>query len=237
MIQHISVSRVLVAVGIVLLIAPALAPVQAMYFHETRVGTTANGTELEAHGVSVIAYEDLSPRGQELYVEALRHHGEYAVPVGEGAPGDFHYVTNRDSADDAGPRERRPGTIAIERPPDADLPPADEPTEAVDRARERAERARAERERAEATPSDGRTSTENATAGNETDAPGTVTTPSMEERRQQMEEQRQEIARYDLMSTRIGPPPLTASSNLVRLLSVVAGVLAIGVGGYLTSRP
>ena len=62
MIQHISISRVLVALGIVLLIAPALAPVQAMHFHDTGAGTTANGTELEEHGVRVVAYADLSER-------------------------------------------------------------------------------------------------------------------------------------------------------------------------------
>ncbi|MFD1586119.1 hypothetical protein ACFR9U_03930 [Halorientalis brevis] len=234
MIQHISVSRVLVAIGIVLLIAPALAPVQAMHFHNTGAGTTANGTELEEHGVRVVAYENLSERGQELYVRALRNHGQYAVPLGQGAPDDFHYVTNQDSDDDAGPSERRPGTIAIERPPDADLPPADEPSYHAEEARERAERAqeRAERKQAEATPADG-----TATAGNETATPATEPTPSSEERQEQLAEQRREIERYDLMETRTGPPPLTASSNLVRLLSVVVGVLAIGVGGYLTSRP
>src|SRR6056297_2888247 len=195
MIQHISISRVLVALGIVLLIAPALAPVQAMHFHDTGAGTTANGTELEEHGVRVVAYEDLSERGQELYVEALRNHGQYAVPLGEGAPDDFHYVTYQDSEDNADPSERRPGTIAIERPPDADLPPADEPSYHAEEARERA-RERADREQVEATPADG-----NATAGNETATPATEPTPSVEDRQQQLAEQKREIERYDLMST------------------------------------
>lgn len=239
MIQHISVSRILVGLGIVLLIAPALAPVQAMHFHDTRAGTTANGTELETHGVRVIPYEDLSERGQELYVKALENNGEYAVPTGEGAPDDFHYVTDRDSSDNSGPRERRPGMIAIERPPDADLPPADEPVRAAEEALERAEREREARERTGAPPGAerGSSGSETATDDNETAAPRSEDTPSEEERRKQLEKHRQEIARYDMMNTRTGPPPLTAMPNLVRLLSTVGGVLALGIGGYLSSRP
>jgi hypothetical protein len=195
-----SPSGVVVALGIVLLVTPAFFPVQQLLFHETRAGTVGNESQLERDGYEIVAYENLSERGKTVYVRALENGGQYAVPVGEGAP-EFDY-----SGEDPGARTR-PGSVVIERPPDAaDLPDADEPVEAVDRARERA------RERAERNPD------------------ADVTTPDFEERRR-------EIARYDLIETRLDSPPLTASANLVRLLSALGGVLCIGVGGYRAARP
>ncbi|WP_136717416.1 hypothetical protein [Halorientalis salina] len=214
MIRDLPLARVLVALGIVMLVVPALVPVQPILFHETRAGTTANGTQLEANGVDVIAYENLSERGQELYVAALRNGGSYTVPKGSGAS-DFEYASAADEAEDAR-AQRLAGTVAIERPPDADLPPADEPVGAA----EREQRRQQERQR----------TTNESASGNETSSKANQSTPSIEERRQQ-------IARYDLMSTRTDSPPLTAGQNLVRLLASVVGVVAIGVGGYLSSRP
>jgi hypothetical protein len=214
MIRDLPLARGLVALGIVMLVVPALVPVQPILFHETRAGTTANGTQLEANGVDVIAYENLSERGQELYVAALRNGGSYTVPQGSGAS-DFEYASAAADRGDGSVR-RFAGTIAIERPPDADLPPADEPVGAAERERRRQQ----ERER---------TANESA-SGNESSVQENRTTPSIEEHRQQ-------IARYDVMSTRTDSPPLTAGQNLVRLLASVVGVVAIGIGGYLSSRP
>jgi len=217
MTRHVTLPRVLVAIGIALLVAPALVPVQPMLFHDTGPQTAANATQLQEAGVEIIAYEDLSERGQRLYVESLRTRGEYAVPVGEGAP-EFDYDDETDRDD---PRTRRmSGNIAIERPPNASLPPADEPTQMAEQLQER-QRAREQ--------ASGGTSSSDPTAGNAT-AEENRTTPSIEDRERQ-------IARYDLMSTRTGSPPLTAGPNVVRLLSVVVGVVAIGVGGYYASRP
>ncbi|MFB6178568.1 MAG: hypothetical protein ABEI77_02455 [Halorientalis sp.] len=219
---RVSLAHVLAAIGLVLLVVPALVPVQPVLYHDTRGGATYNRTQLEAHGVRVVAYENLSARGKEIYRQALLHHGVYTVPVGQGAS-EFNYSTS------ATQRRGRPagGGIAIERDPNAtNLPPADEPLRA---ARYEQRRAQAQaRKRAGAEQSGG-----NDTAGNDT----RTATPSRAERQRQLEQRRRQIARYDLMETHQGSPPLTASSNLARLLSVVVGVLAIGVGGYRASRP
>lgn len=198
-----AISRVLLGVGIVALVVPALIPVQPLLYHDTEPGAPVNRTQLEAEGVTVIPYENLSERGKELYEQALRTRGAYGVPRGEGAP-DFDYPEGRDPADQDSDRPGRPRFegVAIERPNDTTLPEADEPVEYADRPREPPE-----------------------TEQNESRA---------EQRRQQRREQ---IARYDLMTTRTGPPPITNSANLVRLLSVLVGVIAVGTGGYLESRP
>lgn len=193
-------STVLVACGIALVVAPALFPIQPVLSHDTRRGTIDNRTELERQGFEIIAYENLSERGQELYVRTLTNGGEYRVPRGEGAP-DFTYHTPGDPDTAESHRERRTRRgVVIERPAEADLPPADEPLRAAEDRHEAAE------ER------------------------GTADGPSVEERRRQ-------IARYDLMTTRTTRPPLTARSSLARLLSVVLGVLTLGVGGYLRAQP
>lgn len=123
-----TLSLALVAVGIALLVTPALVPAQQLRYHETGAGTTADRAQLQEEGYQVVAYENLSTRAQDLYVRALRDGGEYAVPVGEGAP-DFNYTTRTDVRG-----------IVIERPPDGDLPPADEPTHMAEYARDDGER-------------------------------------------------------------------------------------------------
>lgn len=211
---------VLVVLGIVLLVGPALFPVQPVLYHDTSDRAIGNATELEAAGITIVAYENLSERGQQLYVASLRADGEYSVPVGAGAP-EFAYPTPAELGAVEDYRQRQSMTrIAIERPPDADLPPADEPVQfAEDRVRNERERDR----RSESDP-------EGDPEGERTGTPGTETGPTVEEMRQQ-------IARYDLMSTRTDRPPLTASPNLLRLLSAVLGIVAVGTGGYLHSRP
>ncbi|WP_246986782.1 hypothetical protein [Halorientalis marina] len=218
--DRVTLAHALVAVGVVLLVVPALAPVQQYRVHDTRGGTTADRAELEESGIEVVAYENLSDRGQELYRETLENGGRYTVPIGQGAP-DFDYgAEDRDDGrGPTGPSVRRSGTIAIERPPDADLPPADEPVEAVARAREREA---AERERARERDGDRRTSTGNGTA--------TPTTPDYDE-------MRETITRYDMMQTTTDSPPLSDTANLLRLFPALVGVLCLGVGGYRSSLP
>ncbi|MFC6755955.1 hypothetical protein ACFQER_03560 [Halomicroarcula sp. GCM10025894] len=77
---------VLLVLGVTALLGPALFPVQQVLYHETRAGTMADGPELRAEGYTVIEYENLSERGKEIYVDALRSpDGAYTVPVGQGA--------------------------------------------------------------------------------------------------------------------------------------------------------
>lgn len=206
----------LLVVGVVALLVPALFPVQQVLFHETGPGTTANESELEAQGYTVIEYENLSERGQEIYLAALRSPNRaYTVPAGQGAS-EFPYngaddlgETNRSEAYE---ERRRLTSIVIERPDDADLPPPDEP---VDRIRSEPER------REEAAASGGETATPVDTAS----------------RQRQLEQQRQVAARYDLLTVRQGTPPATHGGTLLRLASVLFGAVSIGVGGYLRSRP
>ncbi|MFB6165909.1 MAG: hypothetical protein ABEJ31_12185 [Haloarculaceae archaeon] len=197
-----SLSGALVLVGIVLLVGPALLPVQPMLYHDTRLGQPGNASELRERGFEVVPYENLSERGQALYVATLEHGGEYAVPQGQGAS-DFAYPKPSDRRVER-PRGRvdvedRYRGIAIERPADdAGLPPADEPVRLARRERPPGERGG-----------------ENAS----------------------VEQRRREIARYDLLRTRTDLPPLSATPNVVRLLSVALGAVAIGAGGYRRSRP
>jgi hypothetical protein len=131
----------LVLLAAVLYIVPPLVPVDPHMTHDTRGSVVGNESQIEAEGHQVVAYEELSPRGQELYVKTLRNDGEYSVPLGDGAP-DFDYPTERelDNVDDHREREQL-ASVVIERPPDADLPPADEPVEQI-----RAERREQEQE-------------------------------------------------------------------------------------------
>lgn len=204
----------LVVVGVVMLVAPALAPVQPVLYHDTREGTTENETQLEQQGFTVVAYGNLSERGQELYVETLRNGGEYTVSQGAGAS-EFAYPTPGELGEvDDYPERRALTTVVVERPPDAEtLPPSDEPVEfAEDIAERREERRQRAREAGEPTPEP------------DPDRPS-------------VEEFRQQIARYDMMSTRTASPPLTATGPLLRLLSAGLGIVAIGVGGYRRSLP
>lgn len=127
MIRKSTLPVALVVLGVALLLTPALFPVQQMLYHESRAGTTADRAQLEEDGYDVIAYEDLSERGRELYVASLRHDGPYTVPVGEGAD-EFNYTA----------RDHLRGVV-IERPADSDLPPADEPVERAEFERHEAE--------------------------------------------------------------------------------------------------
>lgn len=129
MIRRHTLTAALAVLGIALLVAPALFPLQPVLYHDTRPGTTGNASELRADGHDVVHYDDLSARGQELYVRTLREDGQYFVPKGQGAA-DFAYPALRelDGYEDHR-RERLRRTVVIERPPNAtDLPPADEDT-------------------------------------------------------------------------------------------------------------
>lgn len=214
-------TRALVLLGAVLLVAPALVPIQPVLYHDTRHGTVDDRAELEAQGYEVVAYENLSARGQELYVATLRAGGEYYVPLGAGAD-EFPYPSPSELRDVRDYRQRSTlGRIVIERPTDGDLPPADEPL----RAAERPGKPGGDRDRErDGTPGDG----ERATPADR--ERGTEDDRSVEERRQQ-------IARYDVVETRTDLPPLEAPASLLRLLSVVGGVLALGIGGYLGAQP
>lgn len=117
----------LVALAAVLFVVPALFPVQPMLMHDTGVSVNAPPAELEEQGYAVVAYENMSDRGQELYRETLERGGEYTVPQGTGAP-EFGYPTaeerRRAYENDT---QTRPGAVVIERPADdGSLPPADE---------------------------------------------------------------------------------------------------------------
>lgn len=117
----------LVVLGIVLFAVPALFPVQSVLVHNTSPGTFGGPDQLEEEGIEIIAYENMSDRGQELYRDTLEAGGEYRVQSGDGAP-EFSYPTAGERTDARRERpDRRPGVVAIERPEDGDLPRADEP--------------------------------------------------------------------------------------------------------------
>jgi len=188
----------LVAAGVVLLLVPSLAPVQQVLYHETGPGTVENGTTLEREGFTVVEYEELSDRGQELYGRALRNGGRTTVPVGHGAS-DFPYLAESELAEYENYEEReRARSVVIERPDGSDLPPADEPLRAAEY------RVREDGENEQSTPSEA-----------------------------EIQQRESEIARYDVMATYSGEPPLNGTQHLLRLLALLAGVVAIGTGGYL----
>lgn len=121
------VGAALVVLAVALFVAPALVPVQPLLVHDTGRTTNAGPTELRQEGTRIVAYENLSERGQELYVATLEHGGEYRVAQGEGAP-DFSYPNEsqyRAALEDSG-GEARPGTVVVARPVDGSLPDADE---------------------------------------------------------------------------------------------------------------
>jgi len=119
-----TVGTALVVLAVVLFTVPAFFPVQPMLAHYTGDTAPAPPDELRQQGYDIVAYENLSERGQELYVTTLEHDGEYRVPVGEGAA-EFGYLTDEEvrASYENG---TEPGVV-IERPEDAgDLPPSDE---------------------------------------------------------------------------------------------------------------
>ena len=200
MTRYTTFTGALVVLGIALLVTPALFPLQPVSYHDTGRSVMGNESQIEQEGLEIVTYENLSERGQELYVRTLRSGGEHSVPMGEGAS-DFRYPTTAELREVQNYTARNElETIVIERPPNATLPPADEPVERAEHMVQREE--------------------ERETASNRTEV-----------------EIRRQIARYDAMTTRTEKPPLTAPSSLLRLLSAVVGVLAIGTGGYLLTKP
>lgn len=117
----------LVVLAVILFTVPAFFPVQAILTHDTGPVTFDSREQIEEAGTEIVAYENMSERGQELYVETLEAGGKYSVSPGQGAS-DFEYPTSgeRAQAMEENP-DQRPGVIVIERPDDTDLPPADEP--------------------------------------------------------------------------------------------------------------
>jgi hypothetical protein len=117
----------LVVLAAVLFVVPAFFPVQPMLMHDTERSANAPPAELEAEGLEIVAYENMSDRGKELYRTTLERDGEYSVPQGEGAT-EFDYPTaeeRRQAYENDAPS--RPGAIVIERPADdSSLPESDE---------------------------------------------------------------------------------------------------------------
>jgi hypothetical protein len=211
------IAAALLVVGAILLIAPAVMPVQQILLHEAEGPLLIERAELEERGVEVVAYENLSDRGKELYEQTLRNDGSYRIPAGQGAT-DFQYRTELDADEESEPRQRfGPRVVAIERPEDGDLPTLD---------RGVPERRPPNSEPREASEASGETDGE----------PGDTTATSTDETGNQSPEQREETE-YTLLRTSYGQPPLTDSGNLLRFVSVLAGVVMLGSGGYLRSKP
>ncbi|WP_227133813.1 hypothetical protein [Halorubellus salinus] len=80
--------------------------------------------DARAQNFTVRYYENLTERGQALYVNALENDGTYAVPVGEGAS-DYAYPTDAELPDEDA-AALRASTVVVVRPANASLPPADE---------------------------------------------------------------------------------------------------------------
>ncbi|MFC6954299.1 hypothetical protein [Halorubellus litoreus] len=206
-------SHALLAVGLLLLVAPAFAPLQPVLEHDTRRGTFENESVLEEEGYRVVEYEALSERGKALYVQTLQNEGTYTVPTGEGAS-DFRYPTEAE-VDAQGSYEARVelSHVVIERPENASLPPADEDVEhAVEIVKER-QQAREDRE------GEGRTT---STASRTTRSEAEI---------------RRQVARYDVMQTRTTKPGVTSQPAVLRFGAAALGIVLVGVGGYLTARP
>jgi hypothetical protein len=121
------VGTALVVLALVLFVVPAIFPVGSMLVHDTSRSTSAPPAELRQQGVPIVAYENLTDRGKDVYVETLERNGEYRVAVGEGAPA-FVYPTDaeRQAAFESDNRTAA-GEVVIERPEnDESLPRAEE---------------------------------------------------------------------------------------------------------------
>ncbi|WP_424019407.1 hypothetical protein ACOZ4N_08030 [Halorientalis pallida] len=218
MISRSRISAAFLVVGAVLLIAPALAPVQPVLYHEVDGPLITEKSALEERGVDVIAYENLSDRGKDLYERALRNGGDYQVPAGQGAS-DFQYRTELEADDESEPRRRfGPRVIAIERPEDSDLPTLDE--RVPDRR-----------------PPDSEPDEAAGTGSSETVGESSNTTETPADGTGDRPPEQQEENEYTLLRTSLGQPPLTDSGNLLRFVAVLAGVVMLGSGGYLRSKP
>jgi len=121
------VGAALVLLAVVLFVVPAFFPVQPTLVHDTRDTVPGDPEMIREEGYGIVAYENLSERGQELYERTLENGGEYRISQGEGAP-DFAYPTDAERrAAFRNDSSERPGGIVIERPEDdAGLPPAGE---------------------------------------------------------------------------------------------------------------
>ena len=116
----------LIVLAVVLFVGPAVFPVQPVLIHDTDRTTRDSPSELREQGVPVVAYENLSERGQEVYVAALEGE-DYRVGRNAGAP-DFQYPTSAERRE-AFEADNMSGTgmVVIERPEDDSvLPPPDE---------------------------------------------------------------------------------------------------------------
>jgi hypothetical protein len=116
----------LVVLAVVLFVVPAVFPVQPVLIHDTDRSTRDSPSELREQGIPVVAYENLSERGQEVYVAALESE-DYRVGRNAGAP-DFQYPTSAERRE-AFEADNISGTgmVVIERPEDDSvLPPPDE---------------------------------------------------------------------------------------------------------------
>jgi len=122
-----TIGTALVVLAIVLFVVPAVFPVQPMLTHDTRSSTNAPPAELRQQQIQVVTYENLSDRGQELYVETLEHDGEYRVGVDEGAP-EFVYPTDAERHEAyESDNMTAAGSVVVVRPEDdSNLPRADE---------------------------------------------------------------------------------------------------------------
>ena len=117
----------LVVLAVVLFVGPAVFPVQPVLSHDTDRSTRDSPSELREQGVPIVAYENLSERGQELYVRTLENDGGLRVGQDAGAP-DFQYPTSAERRE-AFEADNMSGTgmVVIERPEDDSvLPPPDE---------------------------------------------------------------------------------------------------------------
>lgn len=128
-----TLTAAIAVLGIVLLVAPALIPIQPVLYHDTNPSATENASQLREQGYRIVAYENLSERGKELYVETLEADGRYVVSTGRGAA-DFAYPRlTRLEGEEAYREERRQRYVVIERPADdGHLPPADERSHAAE---------------------------------------------------------------------------------------------------------
>ncbi len=125
-----TLGTVLVVLAIVLFVIPAFFPVQAVLIHNTEASQPGEPELIREDGYNIIPYQNLSDRGQELYVRTLESGGEYSVTQGSGAP-DFSYPTDAERRaafeNESVEGPVAPGGVVIVRPgDDANLPPADE---------------------------------------------------------------------------------------------------------------
>lgn len=122
----------LIVVALPLLAMPATMSVEPYQYHETTPTLDAfnesgsvNESRLESNVATVVAYQNLSERGQELYTKSLENDGRITFPVGEGAP-DFEYLSEADVSELPPSEAYKAGTVIVKRPIDTDLPAPDE---------------------------------------------------------------------------------------------------------------